>query len=127
MEPQILGRAVSRLETHTARPRRVVVPERPQQHLGRRCCGYADRSDGISRCQEKKIGEIEFLVEHPDYQNDGIGTRLNEFALTQMHAAGMVLVEVGTGGDDTHAPARRAYEKAGFIAVPLVRYFKRLD
>ena len=56
----------------------------------------------------------------------GIATALNEFALSQMTAAGMKLAVVGTGGDDAHAPARRAYEKVGYIALPIVRYHKAL-
>ena len=37
------------------------------------------------------------------------------------------LAVVGTGGDLGHAPARRVYEKAGFVGLPLVRYYARLD
>ena len=33
---------------------------------------------------------------------------------------------VGTGGDPGHAPARRAYEQAGFTALPIVNYVKKL-
>ena len=73
-----------------------------------------------------EIGEVYLLAVHPDYQNQGIGTELNMVALEKMKAAGMKLAEVGTGGDDGHAPARRAYEKAGYTALPLVRYFKAL-
>ena len=40
--------------------------------------------------------------------------------------SGMKLAEVGTGGDPSHAPARRSYEKAGYTALPLVRYYKDL-
>jgi ribosomal protein S18 acetylase RimI-like enzyme len=76
--------------------------------------------------EEDKTGVIEFLVVDPDYQNDGIGTRLNEFALEKMVEAGMKVALVGTGGDESHAPARKAYEKAGFIALPSVWYFKSL-
>ena len=75
---------------------------------------------------EDKTGIIEFLVVDPKYQNDGIGTRLNEFVLGKMKDAGMQTALVGTGGDESHAPARRAYEKAGFIALPSVWYFKSL-
>jgi len=75
---------------------------------------------------ESKIGEVELLFVHPDYHNDGIGTLLNNFALTKLQEAGMLVAEVGTGGDDSHAPARRSYEKAGYTALPLVRYFKQL-
>lgn len=76
---------------------------------------------------ESKQGEIDFLVVHPDYQNDGIGTRLNEFALEQLKKAGMKLAIVGTGGDESHAPARKSYKKAGFVALPSVWYFKNLE
>jgi len=37
------------------------------------------------------------------------------------------LAVVGTGGDPGHAPARRVYEKAGFVGLPLVRYYASLD
>ena len=37
-----------------------------------------------------------------------------EHALDLMRAAGIKVATVGTGGDDSHAPAYRAYEKAGF-------------
>jgi ribosomal protein S18 acetylase RimI-like enzyme len=76
---------------------------------------------------DEKTGEIEFLVVHPDYQKEGIGTKLNEFALTKMREAGMKLVVVGTGGDESHAPARKAYEKVGFRPLPSVWYFMALD
>ncbi|MAU09784.1 MAG: GNAT family N-acetyltransferase [Anaerolineaceae bacterium] len=75
---------------------------------------------------EKQTAEVQFLVVHPDYQNDGIGTELNTLALEKMREAGIKLVEVGTGGDDSHAPARRAYEKAGYTPLPLVRYYQSL-
>lgn len=72
------------------------------------------------------VGEIQLLAVHPDYQNRGIGTALNTFALGEMKEAGMRLAVVGTGGDPSHAPARRSYEKAGFTALPLVRFYKDL-
>ena len=75
---------------------------------------------------EESTGTVELLVVHPDYQNRGIGTRLNTFALEQMRQSGMRLAELGTGGDPGHAPARRSYEKAGYTALPLVRYYKAL-
>jgi RimJ/RimL family protein N-acetyltransferase len=33
---------------------------------------------------------------------------------------------VETGADPGHAPARAAYEKAGFELMPLARFFKKL-
>lgn len=74
-----------------------------------------------------RIGEIQLLAVHPEHQSRGIGTELTTFALGKLKDAGMTLAAVGTGGDPSHAPARRSYEKAGFTALPLVRYYKALD
>ncbi len=76
--------------------------------------------------KDQRTGEVWFLAVHPDYQRRGIGTELNRWALAQMKAAGMVLAVVGTGGDEGHAPARRSYEKAGYIPLPLMRYYQYL-
>jgi ribosomal protein S18 acetylase RimI-like enzyme len=73
-----------------------------------------------------KTGEVHFLAVHPEYQNLGIGTELNKFSLKKMKESGMKMARVETGGDPSHAPARRTYEKAGYTALPLVRYFKDL-
>lgn len=71
-------------------------------------------------------GEVQLLAVHPDFQNRGIGTELNDFALAKMKESGLRLAVVGTGGDPSHAPARRSYEKAGYTALPLVRYYQDL-
>ncbi len=73
-----------------------------------------------------KTGEVQLLAVHPEYQHLGIGTELNKFALERMKESGMKMAKVDTGGDPSHAPARRSYEKAGYTALPLVRYFKNL-
>jgi ribosomal protein S18 acetylase RimI-like enzyme len=73
-----------------------------------------------------KTAEVVLLGTHPEYQNLGIGTELNRFALERMKECGMDMAEVETGGDPSHAPARRSYEKAGYTGLPLVRYFKKL-
>jgi N-acetylglutamate synthase-like GNAT family acetyltransferase len=75
---------------------------------------------------ESKVGEVQLLAVHPDYQNLGIGTELNKYALEKMKASGMKMARVETGGDQSHAPARRSYEKAGYTRLPLDRYFKDL-
>ena len=67
-------------------------------------------------------GGVELLAVHPDHQNRGVGTTLNELALARMRAAGMTLAIANTGGDPGHAPARRSYEKAGYTGLPLVHY-----
>jgi len=81
---------------------------------------------GLELYESAKTGEVQMLAVHPEFQNHGIGTALNLFALQQMRAAGMTLA-VGMGGDDDgHAPARRSYEKAGYTGLPLMRYYQAL-
>ena len=76
--------------------------------------------------QQQKIGELHFLAVHPDYQNRGVGSALNQFILEKMRKAGMQVAMVSTGGDSSHAPARRTYEKAGYIPLPIVNYYQKL-
>ncbi len=75
---------------------------------------------------DEKTGKVHLLAVHPEYQNHGIGTELNTFALQKMKESGMKIAVVGTGGDEAHAPARKSYEKAGYTGLPLVRYYKDL-
>jgi len=75
---------------------------------------------------ESKTGEIQFIAVHPEHQNCGIATELCNASLERMKERGMTFARVETGGDPSHVPARRAYEKAGFTGLPLVRYFKKL-
>ena len=74
----------------------------------------------------RSMGEISMLAVDPDHQDGGIGTALTEFALRRLRDAGMRVAVVETGGDPGHAPARRTYEKAGFVTLPVARYFKNL-
>jgi ribosomal protein S18 acetylase RimI-like enzyme len=73
-----------------------------------------------------ETGEVVLLAVHPEFQRCGIATELNQAALEAMKAAGAKLAVAETGGDEGHAPARRAYEKAGYTGLPLVRYFRDL-
>ena len=81
----------------------------------------------VSLNDEKKVGEIGLNAVHPAHAGKGIGTQLYAFAVALMRDAGMAVATVGTGGDPSHAPARRAYEKAGFeAAIPSVWLYRRL-
>jgi ribosomal protein S18 acetylase RimI-like enzyme len=75
---------------------------------------------------ERSMGEISMLAVDPDHQGGGIGTALTGFALDRLKAAGMTVAMVETGGDPGHAAARRTYEKAGYVLLPIARYFKNL-
>ncbi|MBD2098401.1 GNAT family N-acetyltransferase [Trichocoleus sp. FACHB-591] len=75
---------------------------------------------------ESSMGEVYMVAVDPDFQGQGIGTALMEFALSWMKDAGMSVAMVETGGDPGHAPARHTYEKLGFGLLPIARYFKKL-
>ena len=77
--------------------------------------------------QETQVGEVGLNAVHPKYASKGIGTRMYDFAVSRMTEAGMQAATVATGGDASHAPARRAYEKAGFtVQIPSVWLCRRL-
>jgi ribosomal protein S18 acetylase RimI-like enzyme len=76
--------------------------------------------------REDSMGEIYMIAVEPAHQRRGIGTALTGFALSWMKENGMALAMVETGGDPGHAPARRSYERSGFVQLPIARYFKKL-
>ena len=68
-----------------------------------------------------QVGEIGLNAVHPSYAGKGVGTAMYDFALERMKEMGIRVATVATGGDASHAPARRAYEKAGFaVRIPSV-------
>jgi GNAT superfamily N-acetyltransferase len=108
------------------------------QEVGQVCRDHAERTwvavdDGtpvgfiaVVLNDELTSGDIEMLAVDPAHQRQGIAQALISFALDYMRAAGVQVAGVVTGGDPGHAPARQAYEKAGFTALPLVRYYQAL-
>jgi GNAT superfamily N-acetyltransferase len=80
------------------------------------------------RCHhETTVGEIGLNAVDPAHGGKGIGTLLYEFALARLKQGGMKVAMVGTGGDPSHAPARRAYRKAGFdVEIPSVWMYRKL-
>jgi GNAT superfamily N-acetyltransferase len=76
---------------------------------------------------DQRIGEIGLNAVHPEHAGQGIGTWMYEHVLARMKELGMALATVDTGGDPSHAPARRAYEKAGLgCAIPSLSLYKLL-
>lgn len=81
----------------------------------------------VSLDEDSKVGEIDLNAVHPDHQGKGIGAAMYRFALAGMRDAGMRVATVGTGGDASHAPARRAYQKAGFgPSIPGIYMYRAL-
>lgn len=75
---------------------------------------------------DDRMGEIHMLAVDPARQRRGVGRALTAAALEQMRGHGMTSAMVETGGDPGHAPARAAYEAAGFSLFPVSRYFRSL-
>lgn len=73
------------------------------------------------------MGEIHLIGVEPAAQRCGVARELCAVAMQWMRDAGMRAAMVETGGDPGHAPARAAYERMGFEALPVVRYFKPIE
>ena len=71
----------------------------------------------------ESLGVIEMIAVHPDHQRRGHARALMVFAIQRLRDEGLELINVGTGGDPAHAPARALYEAVGFTGVPLVNYY----
>lgn len=88
-----------------------------------RAVGFCD----LSLDEAKRVGTLGLNAVHPDEANEGIGTALYRHVVEEMRKAGMEVAIVDTGGDASHAPARRAYAKAGFCAeIPAVQMSRAL-
>ncbi len=75
----------------------------------------------------KNLGHIGQNAVDPDCRGRGIAPKMYEFVKEKMREEGMLYVTVHTGLDDGHAPARRAYEKAGFKrGRPSIDYYQEL-
>jgi RimJ/RimL family protein N-acetyltransferase len=74
-----------------------------------------------------KIGEIGNNAKDLDCDLKGIGQQMYKAVLDYFREQGMVYAKVHTGLDYAHAPARKAYERAGFdIHHEDVDYFMKL-
>ncbi len=46
-----------------------------------------------------------------------------QFAIQSFRDQGLSMINVDTGGDPGHAPARALYEAVGFTGLPVVSYY----
>ncbi|MCF4097916.1 GNAT family N-acetyltransferase [Maritalea mediterranea] len=81
---------------------------------------------GLRFHDQDQMGEIYIIAVAPQYQGQGIGRKLMQFAQERTAEMGLSMLMVETIGDTGHAPARRAYEAFGFEEWPVARYFKKL-
>ena len=84
-------------------------------------CGFA------SFAKEENIGVLKDNAVAASARGKGVSSLLYEAVFGKLRELGCNVVRVGTGLDDAHAPARRAYEKAGFeVGLPSITYYKKL-
>ncbi|TCO21242.1 acetyltransferase (GNAT) family protein [Kribbella steppae] len=74
----------------------------------------------------RRNGSIVILAVAADRRRDNVGTALCEHAFAAMRQQGAEVVEIGTGGDGFHAPARALYESLGCIQLPVAVYYRKL-
>jgi ribosomal protein S18 acetylase RimI-like enzyme len=74
----------------------------------------------------RRHGEIDIIAVSSDHRGQHVGTALCQHACAHMRQAGAEVVELGTGGDWFHAPARAMYENLGFTHFPTAVYIKEL-
>ena len=85
---------------------------------------------GFSGCRmdfNSKIGIVGHNAADKTCGKKGIGQMLYKAVLAYFRENGMVIAQVFTGLDEAHAPARRAYRRAGFNrSLEHVTYYMEL-
>ncbi len=77
--------------------------------------------------ERTRLGTISNNAVSGAHRGHGIGPRQYEFVFGLLRSLGAKGVRVTTGLDEAHAPARRAYEKAGFSQrTESVTYYMKL-
>lgn len=71
-------------------------------------------------------GTISIIAVSRGHRRSQVGRQLCEYAMGRMKDLGAKIVEIGTGGDPFHAPARALYESLGCRKIPVAVYFKEL-
>jgi ribosomal protein S18 acetylase RimI-like enzyme len=75
---------------------------------------------------DRRQATVELLAVAAGHRRSNIATALCDHAFAAMRADGAQYVEIGTGGDAFHAPARAFYESLGCVQLPLAVYFREL-
>jgi ribosomal protein S18 acetylase RimI-like enzyme len=97
--------------------RRVAVAQ-----IGGAVAGYVSWKTG----EKPNHGQIWLLAVSPPHRRQHVGRQLCLHAIEQMKADSVEVVEIGTGDDAFHAPARALYETLGFTKIPIAGYLKEI-
>lgn len=114
-----------------------LYPEDPTEKKKEECARAADSGACfVAEYEGKVVGFATYLIKETlgilannavALRGRGIAGLLHARIFEEMKALGCKAVEVRTGLDDAHAPARRAYEKDGFMhSIPSITYYKML-
>lgn len=101
----------------------------PERHT---YVAVAEAEDGIagyvawSVDPARRNGSVTILAVSPKHRRHHVGTALCEHAFERMRTLGAEVVEIGTGGDPFHAPARALYERLGCTPLPVTVYYRQL-
>ena len=111
--------------------RRAAAPESGMAFLvavaDRRVAGFVSWRVDQDKQGKGPVAEIGNNAVDPEWQNRGIASGLYAEVIRRCRAADVATIKVTTGLDPSHAPARRAYEKAGFgSGIPMVTYWQDL-
>ncbi len=75
----------------------------------------------------RKVGIICNNAVSPDFQGQGIGSKMYKFILEEFRKEGMTAAVVDTMNEDAYIPAQKAYEKAGFDKrLDRITYYMKL-
>ncbi|MFJ6659801.1 GNAT family N-acetyltransferase [Streptomyces sp. NPDC091377] len=74
----------------------------------------------------RRNGSVTILAVSATHRRHHVGTALCEHAFDKMRTLGAEVVEISTGGDPFHAPARALYEGLGCIPLPVTVYYRHL-
>jgi ribosomal protein S18 acetylase RimI-like enzyme len=74
----------------------------------------------------RRNGTITILAVAAEHRRHHVGTALCEHAFDAMRNLRAEVVEIGTGGDPFHAPARALYERLGCTQLPVAVYYRQL-
>ncbi|MEV5560457.1 GNAT family N-acetyltransferase [Nonomuraea wenchangensis] len=92
----------------------------------------AEAEDGIagyvawSVDPARRNGSVTILAVSAKHRRHHVGTALCEHAFEKMRTLGAEVVEIGTGGDPFHAPARVLYERLECTPLPVTVYYRQL-
>ncbi|MFJ4689105.1 GNAT family N-acetyltransferase [Streptomyces sp. NPDC088789] len=101
----------------------------PEQHA---YVAVAEAEEGIagyvawSVDPARRNGSVTILAVSATHRRHHVGTALCEHAFDKMRTLGAEVVEISTGGDPFHAPARALYEGLGCIPLPVTVYYRQL-